>query len=192
MLRTIWDWLEIDETRDRDLIRKAYARQAKKYHPEDMPEEAEQLRKAYQKALSLAAEDVGAGFCRADEEKRETLASPPENGEIRYRYRLGAVCHEMGKKNQSGSQYHYGMREEKKVPPARFDYYQFDAGRMERVKQLEERLDSLYHSAGRSDLSLWADAVTGCLTGEDLKDTHVVAAALSALTQMRGMNGNIW
>lgn len=54
MPRTIWEWLEIEETTDRSLIRRAYARQAAKYHPEEAPEEAMQLREAYKRALALA------------------------------------------------------------------------------------------------------------------------------------------
>ncbi len=54
MPRTIWEWLEIEETADRNLIRKAYARQSKKYHPEDAPEEAKHLREAYKAALARA------------------------------------------------------------------------------------------------------------------------------------------
>lgn len=57
MTRTIWDWLGIEQTCDKALIRKAYASQSKKYHPEDMPEEARQLREAYKQALALAERD---------------------------------------------------------------------------------------------------------------------------------------
>ena len=103
MFRTIWDWLEIDETRDRNLIRKAYARQAKKYHPEDKPEEARQLREAYKKALALAAKEKDTGFhddCDAPENtdngyqydpetQKEMPEVPPEKGDNGYRYDPG-------------------------------------------------------------------------------------------------------
>lgn len=59
MSRTIWEWLGIEETTDRSLIRKAYARQAAKYHPEEAPEEAQQLREAYKRALALADRMTG-------------------------------------------------------------------------------------------------------------------------------------
>lgn len=58
MERTIWDWLEIEATKDKRLIKKAYAEQSKKYHPEDAPEEAEQLRNAYKMALAYAESDI--------------------------------------------------------------------------------------------------------------------------------------
>lgn len=63
MPRTIWEWLEIEETRDQAAIKRAYALQAKKYHPEDSPEEAQQLRAAYKQALAFAGGKTGsAGF----------------------------------------------------------------------------------------------------------------------------------
>ena len=58
MNRTIWDWLEIEATKDKRLIKRAYAEQSKKYHPEDAPEEATQLRNAYKTALAYAESDT--------------------------------------------------------------------------------------------------------------------------------------
>lgn len=46
-----WKWLGIDPTTDAQEIRKAYAEQAKKYHPEEHPEEFKALQKAYKDAL---------------------------------------------------------------------------------------------------------------------------------------------
>ena len=45
MNKSIWEWLEIEPTGEISEIRAAYARQVKKYHPEDTPEEFEQLQK---------------------------------------------------------------------------------------------------------------------------------------------------
>ncbi len=36
-MKTIWDWLEIDFTIDKQTIKKAYAKQAKKYNHEEKP-----------------------------------------------------------------------------------------------------------------------------------------------------------
>lgn len=55
MQRTIWEWLGIERTTDKSRIRKAYAEQAKKYHPEEFPEEAQALRKAYKDAMAMAS-----------------------------------------------------------------------------------------------------------------------------------------
>lgn len=49
--KSIWDWLGIAPTTDEAMIKKAYAAQAKLYHPEEKPEEFQQLRKAYKRAM---------------------------------------------------------------------------------------------------------------------------------------------
>lgn len=51
-MRTCWDILGITPTEDRKIIRKAYAEQCRQYHPEENPEEFEQLRHAYETALN--------------------------------------------------------------------------------------------------------------------------------------------
>lgn len=76
MPRTIWEWLEIEETTDRNLIRKAYARQAAKYHPEEAPEEAQQLREAYKRALALADRKVKSAASEMEDD--ELLMAPLE------------------------------------------------------------------------------------------------------------------
>ncbi|MCM1304225.1 MAG: J domain-containing protein [Lachnospiraceae bacterium] len=235
MFRTIWDWLEIDATRDREAIRKAYARQSKKYHPEEMPEEARLLREAYKQALSLAdsaargstaAKNAGNDFAQrggkgsdgGSDGRNEKRADTQKDTDAGYHYRQeekgGGRRHE---EKPADIGYHYGYQENKKTPKTPpqnediryryghetsrrktadespgFDYYQFDADRAERLGQLEERLNGLYHDRNRNDLSLWAEAVKSCLTEEDLKDIHVVAAAISHLTQMPGMDDHIW
>ncbi|BCN32326.1 J domain-containing protein [Anaeromicropila herbilytica] len=50
----IWDILEIEQTADRAIIKKAYARKLKIYHPEDDPEGFQKLREAYDRALKYA------------------------------------------------------------------------------------------------------------------------------------------
>lgn len=50
----IWNILEIKPTKDKKEIKKAYAKLAAKYHPEDYPEEFQIIKDAYQQALSLA------------------------------------------------------------------------------------------------------------------------------------------
>lgn len=98
MSRTIWEWLEIEKTRDKAEIRRAYARQAKKYHPEDSPEEAKQLREAYKMALTLAGGNTGSAVfspepkpeipTRIQEEaQKEAPEGGPENAEEEYQYR---------------------------------------------------------------------------------------------------------
>lgn len=54
---SIWEWLDIEPTTDKALIKKAYAEQSRKYHPEDCPREAGLLREAYKQAMALASAD---------------------------------------------------------------------------------------------------------------------------------------
>lgn len=54
-MKTVWEWLDIDYTTDSQTIKKAYANQAKKYHPEENPEEFKQLRNAYKTAMKYAS-----------------------------------------------------------------------------------------------------------------------------------------
>lgn len=50
----IWRVLGLEPTRDLAAIRRAYAAAAKKYHPEEQPEEFQRVRKAYEQALAYA------------------------------------------------------------------------------------------------------------------------------------------
>lgn len=50
----IWKTLGIEPTRDVTAIRKAYAQAARRYHPEEQPEEFQRLHTAYEKALEYA------------------------------------------------------------------------------------------------------------------------------------------
>lgn len=52
MSRTIWDILAIPPTTNRREIQKAYAKLAKRYHPEEEPEKFQELQSAYQLALA--------------------------------------------------------------------------------------------------------------------------------------------
>ncbi len=54
MNRSIWDWLGIEPTSDKNEIKKAYSEMAKVYHPVEHPQEFQALRDAYKLALKLA------------------------------------------------------------------------------------------------------------------------------------------
>lgn len=58
----IWKMLEIEPTKDVAIIKRAYAALAKKYHPEQYPEEFLNLRNAYEAAMDYASNGNGAFF----------------------------------------------------------------------------------------------------------------------------------
>ena len=53
----IWKILQIEKTKDQELIKKAYANAVKNCHPEENPQGFMELKKAYKAALSYAKED---------------------------------------------------------------------------------------------------------------------------------------
>ncbi|MCM1058138.1 MAG: DnaJ domain-containing protein [Firmicutes bacterium] len=58
----IWEILGIPPTTDVTAIKRAYADRAKKWHPEEYPEEFKRLRNAYQTAVKLAKSGVAANM----------------------------------------------------------------------------------------------------------------------------------
>ena len=97
MQRTIWEWLGIEKTRDKSRIKKAYAERAKKYHPEEFPEEAQELRKAYKDAMAQASDTRAVsnwdqvyaeqGYAYADPATYGTQPEPDSGSEPKYAYR---------------------------------------------------------------------------------------------------------
>lgn len=57
---SIWDILGINCTTDIALIKSAYAKKAKEYHPEEFPEEFQKLQKAYKSAVKYAKQNKNA------------------------------------------------------------------------------------------------------------------------------------
>ena len=53
-MASIWDILEIEETRDKNSIKNAYRRKLTRTNPEDYPEEFKELRVAYEQAIAAA------------------------------------------------------------------------------------------------------------------------------------------
>ena len=51
-MENIWEILGIEPSQDTAVIKKAYAQQTRKYHPEENPELFLRLRKAYEAALA--------------------------------------------------------------------------------------------------------------------------------------------
>ena len=53
-MASIWDILEIEETKDKNSIKNAYRRKLTRTNPEDYPEEFKELRYAYEQAIEAA------------------------------------------------------------------------------------------------------------------------------------------
>ena len=83
MVRWAFDTLEIQITKDKKQIKKAYALLAKRYHPEEHPEEWSKIHEAYEAALRYA--DGNGAEPREDiwEEEQEEYT---ENVEAEYTY----------------------------------------------------------------------------------------------------------
>lgn len=76
-----WKLLQIEPTTDQTLIKKAYARQSRIYHPEEDPEGFLRLREAYSYALQWAAEGGWSGLDEApalDHDRREEEPPQPQ------------------------------------------------------------------------------------------------------------------
>lgn len=69
----IWRILEIEPTSDIKVIKTAYAQQAKRFHPEERPEEFKKLQAAYKAALDYAKNggEKNAGLYSDDTEQQE-------------------------------------------------------------------------------------------------------------------------
>lgn len=80
----IWSRLEIEPTSDTRKIKRAYAKQAAKYHPEDFPEEFQQIRQAYEAALQMAKSEssVQDEFVMADFTGGAVKEEVPETNHI--------------------------------------------------------------------------------------------------------------
>lgn len=69
--QVIFHILEIEETKDEDVIAQAYRKKLRVTNPEDDPQGFKQLREAYEEALSLARTQKESGKAAADEPKTE-------------------------------------------------------------------------------------------------------------------------
>ena len=59
---SIWSTLGIDPTRDKREIKRAYAKMAARYHPEEQPEKFQEIYDAYEQALSYAEGYAGTEY----------------------------------------------------------------------------------------------------------------------------------
>ena len=229
MNRTMWDWLDIEATKDKRLIKKAYAEQSKKYHPEDAPEEAKQLRNAYKMALAYAESDMKeqpfphsvqenlpedgskalSGIVddayqydlHGQQEKTDSPKVSSENMDDAYQYtfseqaKTDAECPQTSEKD-----YRYDALEDDQIEislndgisykiPAR----RFSADREDRLRKLYTCFQNIYENKSYQDnFNKWRDAVSDCLTKEDLEDVFVLLVVISILRQMPDISPLAW
>ena len=84
MNQDIWSILQIEPTNSKREIRRAYAIQAQKCHPEEQPEEFAKLQEAYQCALNSLEHNNGNMLfsARAFDENQEVKNQEIQNQEI--------------------------------------------------------------------------------------------------------------
>ena len=76
-MNKIWEILNIEPTKDKAAIKRAYALLARKYNPEDEPEKYQELHEAYKQALFLA-DHTGIEIHRLDEPEDTQQTNPSE------------------------------------------------------------------------------------------------------------------
>ena len=171
MARTIWDWLEIEATKDKRLIKKAYAEQSKKYHPEDAPEEARQLRNAYKLALAYAENDI----------KTQTL---PQSVQVGFAEDVRKASSENADEVYQDT-FHEQYEQVETDTSYSYNFHQFEADRAERLQRFSERIFSVCENPDyRESASFWSYTIKDKLIKEDLKDIYVIAEIISILEQI--------
>lgn len=111
MGKSIWEWLEIEPTKDIDVIKAAYAEVSKKYHPSEHPEEFKRLRDCYKMAINLAkgkAEhqvEVFSGFSYTGADRDVDLADS-ETAE-KYKFNISKEITALEKEDADTSKYDF-------------------------------------------------------------------------------------
>ena len=199
MQRTIWEWLGIEKTTDKSRIKKAYAEQVKKYHPEEFPEEAQALRKAYKDAMALAS---AAGIV-------------PEWADSGIEQEISLVVRDLG--HVSTESLHFDSQPEpdpeakpeyiytKTVPPGMQPESDSEAKReynfaspelphamAMRIDDLKKRMDAIYGTDYRDFAKEWRRAFADYPNPEDLRDIRAVWEIFTAIEPMSRLNGATW
>ena len=221
MQRTIWEWLGIERTTDKSRIRKAYAEQAKKYHPEEFPEEAQALRKAYKDAMALASASgnvsgwadshVGQGIPSGVREPGDTYVNPGVHNsqarpgtepEAEYVY-VKSVPSGMPPETDSKSEPEYVYAKSapsgepleddfKTDPEYSFADPELPPDRAKRIAALKKRMETIYGTDYRNFARDWRQAFADHLEPEDLKDIRAVREILIAIEPMRRLKDSTW
>lgn len=221
MQRTIWEWLGIERTTDKSRIKKAYAEQAKKYHPEEFPEEAQELRKAYKAAMAWASafgndsdradSHSEQGILSAVSEPGHTYARPgahnlqPESdagAEPEYTY-AGHIIRNSQPKSDAGVKpeyvytksmppYMHSGKASREEPKYNFACPKMPPDRVRRIDSLKRRMEAIYATDYRNFAKDWRMAFADFLEPEDLKDTRAVREILTVIEPMRRLKSPTW
>lgn len=198
MRRTIWEWLGIEETTDKARIKKAYAEQAKKYHPEEFPQEAQALREAYKDAMALASAP------RAVPTRVEgdvIQAAPPVGREMGYVFAKPAPSGPLPE-SEPEPEYIFAKPTPPGPPPVPdsetapgyvFAESMLVPDRAERISGLKRQLVFLYESPEyRRFPKEWKRAFADYPVTEDLKDSRAVWELFTVIEPMSRLEGPVW
>jgi hypothetical protein len=183
----LWRLLGLDPTTDRRSIKKAYASRLKRFHPEDDPEGFQELRTAYEAALSWA-EDY--------EEEPPVEDLPPETPEI-------TNLMEALKASLDLALARHEPEPEKKVPrprPVRSTPRGFSAPTVEQRQEEQDRVSRAVDSLINDALALEtrsAEALASLLDRDSLWDLDVRSAFQAKLfaslgSGRRELDRSIW
>lgn len=222
MRRTIWEWLGIEETTDKARIKKAYAAQAKKYHPEEFPQEAQALREAYKDAMALASAPRAVP-ARVDGDIIQ--AAPPVGREMGYVFAKPTSPSPPPESDSKSEPGYVFARPTPSGPPAVRDSepdpeyifakptppgpppvpdsetapgYVFAESmlvpdRAERISGLKRQLVFLYESPEyRRFPKEWKRAFADYPVTEDLKDSRAVWELFTVIEPMSRLEGPVW
>lgn len=202
---SIWEWLDIEPTTDKALIKKAYAEQSRKYHPEDCPREAGLLREAYKKAMAQASSDRSSLNSQGMDalpvfspgEKQGDGVSP--EGKISREDPSAFVFH-MEPEQKPQAQFHYSQGKGQQVlsdsggqapfsedlnSHYSFKSHNFEPRKAERIHKLAEQLIFVHERPEyRWIPKIWEMVLVNYPEPEDFKDPGVISELLNLMEQM--------
>lgn len=221
MQRTIWEWLGIEKTTDKSRIKKAYAEQVKKYHPEEFPEEAQALRKAYKDAMALAsAGRIVSEWADSGIEQEISLivkdlghvsteslhfdSQPEPDPEVKPEYVYTKTV-PPGMQPEPAPEVKPEYIYTKTVPPGiqpepdpevereyNFASPELPHAMAMRIDDLKKRMDAIYGTDYRNFAKEWRRAFADYPNPEDLRDIRAVWEIFTAIEPMSRLNGATW
>lgn len=163
-MKDCWDLLNIPPDSDKETVKKAYAKLAKFYHPEEHPREFVMLQKAFKEALRCAPEKRPAPDAKTQEDQPEQPKKIFEAVNIREAEQPGKVFEPINREGAGRS-----LFKEESVPEDHF-YLEKREEMLSRMRhavtgkdsisRLEELLEDLYFRAMLQDREFHREADT--------------------------------